>query len=264
MSATQNGSAKVDLYSDELFSVRGKVACVTGASSGIGRAVATGLIEAGAKVVGLARRQDLLDEWQSEAGDNAAAFACNLSSDMDFSNLEAQISAPFGSPDIIINAAGVNFRQTSDEVTKDGWAKTIDLNLSVPFFLAQALVPAMKQKGWGRIINIASLQTERAFPGGTAYGASKAGIAQLTRSMAESWSADGICTNAIGPGFFPTELTQAVFDDADRAARNAQQTCIGRNGKLQDLIGPILFLSSDASSYVTGQLLYIDGGFTAK
>ncbi|MEL6437354.1 MAG: SDR family oxidoreductase, partial [Pseudomonadota bacterium] len=148
--------------------------------------------------------------------------------------------------------------------TDDGWDDTLALNLSAPFFLSKAIVPAMKFKKWGRIVNFASLQTTRAFPSGIAYGASKAGVGQLTRAMAEAWSRFGITANAIGPGFFPTELTQAVFDDPDRAARNAAATCIGRNGTLADIDGPMLFLCSDASSYVTGQVLMVDGGFTAK
>jgi gluconate 5-dehydrogenase len=122
----------------------------------------------------------------------------------------------------------------------------------------------MKAKGWGRIVNFASLQTTRAFPGGIAYGVTKGGVGQMTRAMAEAWSPHGINANAIGPGFFPTELTAAVFDDPDRAARNATQTCIGRNGQLDDIDGPLLFLCSDASAYVTGQILMVDGGFTAK
>ena len=148
--------------------------------------------------------------------------------------------------------------------TPEGWDITLQLNLAVPFFLSQHLVPAMKAKGWGRIVNFASLQSSRAFPGGLSYGASKGGIAQLTRAMAEAWSRDGINVNAIGPGFFKTELTEAVFADPDRAARNATQTCIGRNGALEDLDGPLLFFCSDASAFVTGQVLMVDGGFTAK
>ncbi len=158
----------------------------------------------------------------------------------------------------------MNTREPADDVTEQGWDQTLALNLSAPFFLSQALVPAMKAKGWGRIVNFASLQTTRAFHGGIAYGATKAGIGQLTRAMAEAWSPHGITANAIGPGFFPTELTQAVFEDTDLAERNAKQTCIGRNGTLEDMDGPILFLCSDASSYVTGQVLMVDGGFTAK
>lgn len=122
----------------------------------------------------------------------------------------------------------------------------------------------MAGKGWGRIVNFASLQSYRAFPGGVSYGASKGGVAQLTRALAEAWSGRGINVNAIGPGFFHTELTAAVFDDPERAQRNADQTCIGRNGALEDIDGPLLFLCSSASDFVTGQTLMVDGGFTAK
>jgi gluconate 5-dehydrogenase len=174
------------------------------------------------------------------------------------------VSNPFGDPDIIVHAAGINTREAASDVTPKGWDRTIALNLTAPFFLSQALVPAMREKGWGRIVNFASLQTFRAFPGGIAYGASKAGIAQLTRAMAEAWSPFGITANAIGPGFFPTELTEAVFSDPERAARNAAQTCLNRNGELEDIDGPLLFLCSQASGYVTGQTLMVDGGFTAK
>lgn len=246
------------------FSVAGKIACVTGASSGIGRALATALSDAGAKVIGLARREDALLKWQSETSGETAISPCDLSNPANLENVAKQAGQPFGAPDILINAAGINARQPADEVTLEGWQRTLDLNLSTPFFMAQALVPAMRQRGWGRIVNFASLQTERAFPGGIAYGASKGGVGQMTRAMAEAWSASGINANALAPGFFPTELTGPVFDNPELAARNAAQTCIGRNGTMADLIGPALFLCSDASAYVTGQILFVDGGFTAK
>lgn len=247
-----------------LFDLTGRVACVTGASSGLGRRAALALAAAGAKVVGVARRQDALDSLKQEVGADADAVAADVADRDGLPALVTAISAPFGAPDIVVHAAGVNTRQAADDVTPEGWDQTLALNLSAPFFLSQALVPAMKQNGWGRIVNFASLQTTRAFPGGIAYGASKAGIGQLTRAMAEAWSPHGITANAIGPGFFPTELTAAVFDDADRARRNAAQTCIGRNGTMEDMDGPLLFLCSDASAYVTGQVLMVDGGFTAK
>ena len=170
----------------------------------------------------------------------------------------------FGAPDILVNAAGINTREAADVVTADGWDRTIHLNLTAPFFLAQAFAGAMKERGWGRIVNFASLQSRRAFPNGIAYGASKGGVEQLTRAMAEAWSPAGINANAIAPGFFPTELTGPVFADQERSARNAAQTCIGRNGELADMEGPLLFLCSRASDYVTGQVLFVDGGFTAK
>lgn len=251
-------------HDPDLFSVRGRIACVTGASSGLGRALATALAEAGARVVGVARRAEALEAWRAETDGETAAVAADLSRPDAMAEVGTRVAEPFGAPDILINAAGINTRQPADEVTAEGWRTTLDLNLSTPFFLAQALAPAMKAKGWGRIVNFASLQTARAFPGGIAYGASKGGVGQLTRAMAEAWSRHGITANALAPGFFPTELTGPVFGDPALAARNAAQTCIGRNGALADLVGPALFLCAPASDYVTGQILYVDGGFTAK
>ncbi len=245
------------------YELSGKVACVTGASSGLGRVAANALAEAGAKVVGVARRSEELNAWRSEASGETASVVADLAHG-DLTEISQAISAPFGPPSILINAAGINTRQDADEVTPEGWNITIDLNLRVPFFLAQAMVPAMKKQTWGRIVNFASLQSRRAFPGGIAYGASKGGVEQLTRAMAQAWSRDGVNANALAPGFFPTELTAAVFADEERSAANAAQTCIGRNGVDEDIVGPLLFLCSDASAYVTGQVLFVDGGFTAK
>ncbi|WP_299751642.1 SDR family oxidoreductase [uncultured Tateyamaria sp.] len=247
-----------------LFDLTGRVACVTGASSGLGRRAAIALAGAGARVVGVARRSEALRDLQDEVGASCDYVTADVADRDAVPRIVEAISAPFGAPDIIVHAAGINTRQAADDVTPEGWDQTVALNISAPFFLSQALVPAMKAKGWGRIVNFASLQTKRAFPGGIAYGTTKAGIAQLTRAMAEAWSAHGITANAIGPGFFPTELTKAVFSDPDRAKRNAAQTCINRNGLLEDIDGPMLFLCSDASGYVTGQTLMVDGGFTAK
>ncbi|MGF1619143.1 MAG: SDR family NAD(P)-dependent oxidoreductase [Rhodomicrobiaceae bacterium] len=237
---------------------------MTGASSGIGRHLATALVEAGAKVVGVARRAERLEEWRQATGDGAAAVAADLSDPAQMEDVARRVSEPFGAPDILITAAGMNNRERAGEVTLDGWSATINLNLAAPYFLAQALVPAMQAKGWGRIVNIASLQTVRAMPGGVSYGASKAAIGQLTRAEAEAWSKDGITANAIAPGFFETELTGPVFANLELAQKNAAQTCIGRNGVLDDLVGPALFFCSAASAYVTGQVLFVDGGFTAK
>ncbi|OUS08466.1 gluconate 5-dehydrogenase [Rhodobacterales bacterium 52_120_T64] len=247
-----------------LFSLAGKTACVTGASSGLGRHAASFLAQNGVRVVGVARRLDQLKDWQASTVGETQVVSADLSDRSALSDIAAQISKPFGTPDILINAAGINTRQIADEVTPEGWNVTIDLNLAAPFFLAQSFAKGMKAKGWGRIINFASLQTYRAFPGGISYGASKAGVAQLTRAMAEAWSPFGITANAIAPGFFETELTAAVFNDPERAARNAEQTCIGRNGVSEDLDGPLQFFCSDASAYVTGQILSLDGGYTAK
>lgn len=242
----------------------GHIACVSGASSGLGRRAALALSRAGASVVAIARRAEALASLQEQAPGPVALLLFDLAERDALAELASRAAEPFGAPDILVHAAGVNTRELADAVTPEGWDITMNLNLAVPFFLSQHMVPAMKAKGWGRIVNFASLQSQRAFPGGVSYGASKGGVAQLTRAMAEAWSRDGINVNAIGPGFFRTELTAAVFADPERAARNAAQTCIGRNGEPEDIDGPLLFLCSDACGYVTGQVLMVDGGFTAK
>lgn len=247
----------------DLFSVKGKTACVTGASSGLGKIAASLLADAGANVVAVARREERLVEWAS--GHEKRAFVvADISDKKTASGLAPKLQESFGEIDILVNAAGVNRRDHADDVTVETWNETIDLNLAAPFFLAQALLPGMRAKGWGRILNFASLQSRRAFTNGLSYGASKGGISQLTRAMAEAWSNDGIITNAIAPGFFPTELTAAVFGDDLISERHAAQTCIGRNGQAEDLHGAIVFFCSDACRYITGQTLFIDGGYTAK
>ncbi|RDD71178.1 SDR family NAD(P)-dependent oxidoreductase [Paracoccus versutus] len=248
----------------ELFSVEGRIACVTGASSGLGRQAALTLARRGARVVAIARREAELAELARQGEGRIRPLAADLADRDRLARIAQDAAAAFGAPDILVNAAGVNTREHADKVTPQGWDLTLALNLSAPFFLAQAMVPAMREKGWGRIVNFASLQSFRAFAAGIAYGASKGAVAQMTRAMAEAWSGSGITANALGPGFFRTELTAAVFADEGLAARNAAQTCLGRNGEPEDMDGPLLFLCSEASAYVTGQILMVDGGFTAK
>lgn len=256
-----------DRFLRDLFSLEGRVAAVTGASSGIGRRMASTLARAGASVLCLARRENDLAELvlQIESdGGRAVAVSCDLASIADFGPFADDLAAHFGAPDILVNAAGVNLREPPEAITPQSWHDTLHLNLSVPFFLARALVPGMKKKGAGAIINIASLQSFRAFANSMAYGASKGGIAQLTRAMAEAWSKDGIRTNAIMPGFFPTALTEPVFNDPALSRKHAAATATGRNGELADLDGAVLFLASKASAYVTGHILPVDGGYLAK
>ncbi|WP_299917949.1 SDR family oxidoreductase [uncultured Roseobacter sp.] len=249
---------------NQLFDVTGKTVCVTGASSGLGRQAASLLAGAGARVIGLARRADALAAWRENTPGETASLTADLSDRNSLQDIARDAAQPFGAIDILINAAGINTRQSADDVTDAGWDVTLNLNLAAPFFLAQTMVHAMKKNGWGRIVNFASLQSRRAFPGGISYGASKGGVEQMTRAMAEAWSRDGITANALAPGFFRTELTGPVFADPVLAQRNADQTCIGRNGEPVDLDGPLMFFCSDASAYVTGQTLFVDGGFTAK
>lgn len=252
---------------NDLFSLSGQVALITGASSGIGRHMARVLAKAGADVVLVARSVKKLNDAVvaiSDNGGRAVAVSADLNDRAKLDDVYTKASASFGMPTILINAAGVNFRNPWDQITDDSWDTTINLNLSVPFFLARKCVPGMMEKGYGRIINIASLQSYRAFADSMPYGASKGGVTQLTRAMAEAWSKNGITSNAIAPGFFPTELTAPVFENPEKLAHNAAMTAIGRNGELSDLDGVTVFLSAPASAYITGQIIPVDGGFTAK
>lgn len=252
------------MLSKDLFNVDGKVACVTGASSGLGRHCASVLAKNGARVVGVARNEKMLSELKKEIDSNFDYVVFDLLQRDENDLVMKDVHKVFGPPDILINAAGINTREHANDVTMENWDQTVQLNLSTPFFLSQMFVPNMIKKNWGRIINFASLQSRRAFPSGIAYGASKGGVEQLTRAMAEAWSSDGVTVNSIAPGFFPTALTESVFKNKELSKKNAQQTCIGRNGRLGDLNGPLLFLCSTASDYVTGQMLFVDGGFTCK
>ena len=251
----------------DLFELKGLVAVVTGASSGIGLEISKILALLNASVVLLARRSDLLEQEvkkiQQEGG-RAASIAVDLLDQQQLEASQQKICEIFGAPDIVVNAAGVNFRDAAEAVSWENWEKTVGLNLSAPFFFTRPFVKSMKSRQWGRVINVASLQSVRAFANGIAYGASKGGVVQLTRAMAEEWSKYGITCNAIAPGFFETALTAPVFDSPEIMERVANQTAMGRNGEMSDLHGPIAFLASRASDYVTGQTLFVDGGFTAK
>ncbi len=250
-----------------LFDLQGKRALITGGNSGIGEAMATALGGAGARVLLLARREaELAAAAQRLAaqGIDALTLAGDLADVAAIGALARRGEALLGGVDILVNAAGVNLRQPFAEVTPEAWQTQLALHLGAPFFMTQALAPGMRARGWGRVLNIASLQSYRAFDHSAPYGAGKGGVVQLTRAIAREWGPHGITCNAIGPGFFPTALTAAVFDNPDLAQRNAAQTCLGRNGALDDLHGATVFLASDASRYVTGQTLMVDGGFTAR
>ena len=251
-----------------LFDLSGRRALVTGGNSGIGEAMARALGLAGARVRLVARRAAELDAAVARLAADGIAASAQVADLTDLDALPALAHAAEaalgGGVDILVNAAGVNLRQPFAEVTPASWQQQIALHLSAPFFLTQALAPGMKARRWGRILNIASLQSWRAFAHSAPYGAGKGGIVQLTRAIAQEWSPHGITCNAIGPGFFPTALTAPVFGDPVLARKHAEATCIGRNGELADLHGATVFLASDASAYITGQTLMVDGGYTAK
>nr|WP_310616825.1 SDR family oxidoreductase [Pantoea cypripedii] len=242
-----------------LFDLQGKTALVTGGGSGIGAAMAEALAAAGAAVILAARREAQLAEVAQRLGGSARYLCADITRQAELSALAADC----GAVDILVNAAGVNLRQPFEEVSESAWDQQLALHLKAPFFLTQALAPGMAQRGWGRIINIASLQSSRAFDNSAPYGAGKGGIVQLTRAIAQRWGRQGITCNAIGPGFFPTALTGPVFADDALRERHAAHTCLGRNGEMADLHGVTLFLASNASAYITGQTLMVDGGYSA-
>ncbi len=250
-----------------LFDLHGKVALVTGGSSGIGLGMARALAGAGASVVLVARRADALREAAASIeadGGRAAWVDCDVGERAALAGCVRRAAECFGAPRILVNAAGVNLREPVQRISPESWDAQLRLNLATPFFLAREMVGPMIEARWGRILNIASLQSYRAFPDSAPYGASKGGIVQLTRAMAEAWSAHGVTCNALGPGFFPTALTAPVYRDPERIAELARGTMMGRNGEIEDLYGATVFLASQASAYITGQTLFVDGGYTAR
>ena len=248
-----------------LFSLEGRRALVTGGSSGIGRAIGLALAAAGADVVLVARRAAPLAEAAAEiraAGGAADRLCGDLASRAGVRDVVDRLLERGAAPDILVNAAGVNVRPPLDELTEEDWDRTLAVNLEAPFVLGQRLGPAMAARGWGRIVNVASQQAIRAFGQSGAYGVSKAALTGLTRSQAEAWSGRGVCVNALAPGFVSTPLTEAIFTDAARAEAMAGRTMIGRNGTVDDLAGIAVFLAGEASAYVTGQTIFVDGGFS--
>ncbi len=254
-------------YLDRLFSLDGRVAVVTGGSSGIGRAIAGALAHAGARVVVMARGQGGLDETVRElraAGRAAVAVRADVGDRAALARAADAAAGEFGEPDILVNSAGINLRPPMDALSLADWDQTIAVNLTAPFVLGQRFGPVMAERGWGRIINIASQQAIRAFGNSGAYGASKGGLVSLTRSQSEAWAGRGVCCNAISPGFVATPLTAAVASDPARSAVLAARTMAGRNGEAADFEGVAVFLASRASDYVTGQVIFVNGGFSAS
>lgn len=252
-------------YLEEMFSLAGRTALVTGGSSGIGLAMSRALAGAGAGVVLLARTEAALKsaaegiradggdaQWvAADCGDEAALLAAADSAER-----------LLGQVDILVNAAGINLRPPLGEATADDWSRTVAVNLTAPFLLGRRFGPAMAERGFGRIVNIGSQQQHSAFGNSGVYGVAKAGLAGLTRSQAEAWSARGVTANTVVPGFVLTPLTAEVAADPVRVAALAARSMAGRNAVPEDFAGIAVFLASAASGYVTGQALCVDGGFS--
>ena len=248
------------------FSLNNKVALVTGGTSGIGKMMALALARAGA-FVWIVSTRDNADETISEIeqqGSEGAFFQVDVTNSNELETMLSHIYGVSKKIDILVNAAGINLRIPAEDLSLDDWQKTININLTAPYYLSQLVVKKMKENQWGRIINIASLQSLRAFDDSIPYGASKGGVMQLTRALAQSYSKHGILVNAIAPGFFNTKLTESLFKDPKKLQTLAGKTMINRNGEERDLFGISVFLCSDANSYITGQTIFLDGGFTAQ
>ena len=248
------------------FSLNNKVALVTGGTSGIGKMMALSLARAGA-FVWIVSTRDNADETIKEVealGSQAAFFRVDVTDSNKLEQMLSDIYSVSKKIDILVNAAGINLRIPAEDLSLDDWQKTININLTAPYYLSQLVVKKMKENQWGRIINIASLQSLRAFDNSIPYGASKGGVMQLTRALAQAYSKHGILVNAIAPGFFHTKLTESLFQDPEKLKVLAAKTMMNRNGEEEDLFGISVFLCSDANSYITGQTIFLDGGFTAQ
>ncbi|MGW7265934.1 SDR family NAD(P)-dependent oxidoreductase [Streptomyces sp. NPDC054842] len=252
-------------YLSELFSLDGRVAVVTGGSSGIGRAVAGALARAGASVVAVARKERELaatvDELTAE-GCRAAWVSADLGTRESVRTAAERAAEVFGEPDILVNSAGVNLRPPMDELTDEVWDTTMAVNLEAPYLLGQRFGPGMAERGFGRIIHITSQQAHRAFVQSGAYGVSKGALESLARSQAEAWSRHGVTCNTLVPGFVMTPLNERLSSDPEKVAALAERTMVGRNGLAQDFAGAAVFLAGQASGYVTGQAIFVDGGLS--
>ncbi|GAA2734793.1 glucose 1-dehydrogenase [Actinocorallia aurantiaca] len=252
-------------YLREMFGLDGRVALVTGGSSGIGRGMAVALGRAGAKVVVAARGEEALRDTVAELrshGCDAAYVRADLGRRDEVAEAAEHAVGFFGEIDVLVNSAGVNPRPHMDALTEGEWDLTMDVNLRAPFLLGQRFGPKMAGRGWGRIINVSSQQAFRAFFNSGAYGASKGGLTSLTRSQAEAWSPSGVRVNTLVPGFVITPLTAQASADPAFLQQMEARTLIGRNGLPADFEGAAVFLASPAAEYITGQCLFVDGGFS--
>ena len=249
------------------FSLTGKTAIVVGGGTGLGFGMASGLAQAGANVVLVSRRQNVIDESAAKIAEatgnaNVVGISADITSIENINELVGKVCDKFGQVDVLINGAGVNKRFSALEFTEADWDVVQNTQLKYVFFLCQAVAKQMVEKGIkGKIINIASLTSELGLPNMISYCAAKGGIVQITKAMANEWAQYGINVNAIGPGYYETEMTAPLFKDEKRVAELFSRIPMKKFGLPSDLAGTAVFLASEASDYVTGQVIYVDGGF---
>jgi NAD(P)-dependent dehydrogenase (short-subunit alcohol dehydrogenase family) len=252
----------------DLFRLDGRSALVTGGTRGLGRVMAEALAEAGASVCITSRS---IDAARTAANEIAAASGARVE------GIEAEVATAdgvnrladvahreFGRVDILVNNAGVNIRGTVGELSESDWDTVLDTNLKGVFLLSRAFGPAMCERRWGRVINLSSMLASIGLPGRAPYAASKAGVVGLTRVLALEWAASGVTVNAICPGPFATDMNRQLLNDPEKYAAFVQKLPVGRWGELHEIKGIVVFLASEASSFVTGAALAIDGGWTAQ
>src|SRR5213082_1805833 len=250
---------------NDLFDLTGRVAIVTGASRGLGQNLARALARAGADLVITSRHRDHLLTFESEIkslGRRAVSLQLDVRDLSSIHQMAAAAESAFGHVDILVNNAGCNVRKPALEVTWDDWNLILDTNLRGTFFVAQEVARHMIPKKYGRIINIGSVTSVAGYAGLGPYGASRGGVRQLTMSLADDWGRHGITVNCLAPGWFQTAQTAVLYENQEWVDYLMDRIPLKRPGQPNDLDGAVVFLASDASAYITGQTLLVDGGIS--
>ncbi len=250
---------------NDLFDLTGRSAIVTGASRGLGQQFARALAKAGADLALTSRRRDSLLEFEAEIkglGRRAIALELDVRHYESISRMADAAEEAFGKVDILVNNAGMNIRKPAVEVTWDDWNAILDTNLRGSFFVAQAVARGMIARGYGRIINIGSVTSVNGYAGLAPYSASRGGIKQLTMSLADDWGRHGVTVNCLAPGWFRTEQNKVMYEDKEWVEYLSDRIPVKRPGQPGDLDSAVVFLASEASRYITGQILLVDGGIS--